>query len=179
MNQLTRPVGTYDWVLGPDDAPVTLVEYGDFECVHCGRAYWQLKRLLESFGDELRFVFRHFPLTQAHPKAQLAAEAAEAAGAQRRFWELHARLFEHQDDLSPHAVLELGTQVGVEPRRFALDILEHHHLAKVRRDFVSGVRSGVNGTPSLYLNGVRYDGTVTFDELSVAVQSAPKASPSH
>jgi protein-disulfide isomerase len=164
-------VDANDWAKGPADAPVTLLEYGDFECPFCGRAYWELKKLESAVGDTVRFVFRHFPLTQLHPHALLAAEAAEAAGAQGRFWEMHDRLFENQQNLEAPALLTYAADLGLDMSRFTRDLQEHRFLPKIRRDFLEGVRSGVNGTPSFFLNGERHNGSYTAEALLAAIEN--------
>ena len=165
MSALRRPVDVGDWAKGPADAPVTLLEYGDFECPFCGRAFWELKRLEHAAGDEVRFVFRHFPLSQMHPHATLAAEAAEAAGAQGKFWEMHDKLFTNQHALQLPALLTYAEEIGVDASRFARDLEEHRYLPKIRRDFMEGVRSGVNGTPTLFINNARWNGPITGNAL--------------
>jgi protein-disulfide isomerase len=156
--RLTPPVSQRDHILGPSRAPLTLVEYGDFECPHCGAAFPVVKEIGKRLGDRLQFVYRHFPLTQVHPHAELAAEAAEAAGAQERFWEMHDLLFENQQSLDDRNLLLLAESLDLDMERFTSELLEHAHHARVREDFMSGVRSGVNGTPTFFINGLRYDG---------------------
>ena len=157
MSQLRRPVGPEDHAQGPEDAPVTVVEYGDFECPHCGRAHPIVKEVQRRLGDRLRFVFRHFPLTQAHPHAVHAAEMAEASAQHEKFWEMHDTLFEHQDALDDEDLITYAEQLGIDPR-WAASVLEGEVYAeRVRLDFMSGVRSGVNGTPTFFVNGVRDD----------------------
>ena len=157
--KLVLPVSSKrDHCLGPDDAPVTLLEYGDYECPYCGRSYAIIKRIQDYFGDQLRFAFRNFPLTQVHPHAQHAAEAAEAAGAQGMFWEMHNMLFENQDALDDPSLREYALVLELDMERFDTEMMTHVYAQHVREDFMSGVRSGVNGTPTFYLNGVRYDG---------------------
>lgn len=155
---LTPPVGPDDHARGPDDAPVTLVEYGDYECPHCGAAHPVVQLALRQLGDQLRFVYRHFPLAEIHPNAEPAAEAAEAAGAQGRFWEMHDALFEHQHALQPRNLAALAMALELDAERLTRELLAHTHLDAVREDFLSGVRSGVNGTPTFFINGARYDG---------------------
>jgi protein-disulfide isomerase len=159
--QLTPPVGPDDHVIGPPDASVTLVEYGDFECPYCGQAHPIVKAVLQEMGDELRFAFRHFPLAEAHPHAELAAEAAEAAGAQGSFWEMHDMLFEHQQALDEPDLVRYAAVLGLDGGRFIRELAAHVYAPEVRDDFRSGVRSGVNGTPTFFINGVRYDGPWT------------------
>lgn len=159
---LTAPVDEQrDHVAGPESAPVTLVEYGDYECSYCGRAYPIVKSLQESLGDELRFVFRNFPLADAHPHAEHAAEAAESAAAQDSFWEMHDTLFEHQDRLDDSALVTYAAELGLDTGQLARELEEGTWEGRVREDFRSGVRSGVNGTPSFFINGARYDGNWT------------------
>jgi protein-disulfide isomerase len=169
MTTLKRTVDKKDWVRGPADAPVTLLEYGDFECPFCGQAFWELKRLEQAVGDRVRFVFRHFPIAQAHPHALLAAEAAEAAGAQGKFWEMHDTLFANQHALEPADLLEYADEIGLDRQRFTRDLHEHRFAPKVRRDFMEGVRSGVNGTPTFFINGERWNGPHTAEALLVGL----------
>ncbi len=157
--QLTPPVGPQDHSAGPDDAPVTLVEYGDYECPHCGRAHPVVKAVQRDLGSDLRFVFRNFPLAEAHPHAQLAAQAAEAAAAQGKFWEMHDMLFEHQDALDAEDIIGYAKLIGLDVPQFARDMEAGTYAKRVRDDFRSGVRSGVNGTPTFFVNGERYDGS--------------------
>ena len=157
--RLTPPVSARDHVAGPDDAPVTLVEYGDYECPHCGRAHPVVKAVQRQLGDQLRFVFRNFPLAEAHPHALVAAQAAESAGAQGRFWEMHDMIFEHQDALELQDLAGYAELLGLDVERFERDLETGTYAKKVRDDFRSGVRSGVNGTPTFFLNGERYDGS--------------------
>jgi protein-disulfide isomerase len=157
--QLTPPVSRQDHVAGPDDAPVTLVEYGDFECPYCGMAHPIVKSAQRELGNQLRFVFRNFPLAELHLHARLAAQAAEAAGAQGRFWEMHDMLFEHQDALEPQDLIGYAKSLGLAVPRFERDLEAGTYAKKVRDDFRSGVRSGVNGTPTFFVNGERYDGS--------------------
>jgi len=165
VSRLQRPVEARDWARGPASAPVTLLEYGDFECPACGRAFHELKRLERGLHDRIRFVFRHFPLSQMHPHATLAAEAAEAAGAQGKFWEMHDTLFVNQGALALDALLSYARQLRLDVQRVSLDLDQHLFLPKVRRDFLDGVRSGVNGTPTLFINGTRWDGPYTAEAL--------------
>jgi protein-disulfide isomerase len=158
VGRLTPPVGESDHIAGPSDAPITLVEYGDYECPHCGRAYPIVKSAQRRLGSRLRFVFRTFPLAEAHPHAQHAAEAAEAAGAQGKFWEMHDMIFEHQDALEDEDLVEYAEALGLDTVRLARELLTGVYAKRVRADFRSGVRSGVNGTPTFFLNGLRYDG---------------------
>ena len=169
---LVPPVSERDHRLGPDDAPVTLVEYGDFECPHCGRAYYVVKEVRSMLGDRLRFVFRHFPITTSHPHAQSAAEAAEAAGAQGKFWEMHDTLFEHQNALDEASLIAYAEMIGLDIRRFVADMRTHKYAERVREDFLSGILSGVNGTPTFFINGVRYDNSWDTRTLAAALVQA-------
>ncbi len=169
---LTVPVSERDHVRGPSTAPLTMLEYGDYECPYCGAAHpivKQVERLLE--GD-LRFAYRHFPLSEIHPHAYQAAEAAEAAGAQGRFWEMHDLLFEHQDRLGTQDLLGYAEALGLDLARFAHDLESHAHAPRLREDFLSGVRSGVNGTPTFFINGVRHNGGYDLPTLVEALREA-------
>jgi protein-disulfide isomerase len=173
--RLTLPVGERDHIRGPVDAPLTLLEYGDFECPHCGAAHFVLEEIRATLGPSLRFVYRHFPLTQIHPHAERAAEAAEAAGAQGRFWDMHDRLFEHQDALTDEALVEHAEALDLDVARFVAELTTGVHIPKVREDFMSGVRSGVNGTPTFYIDGVRHDGGYDAASLLRALDAAARA----
>jgi len=170
--QLTLPVGERDHRQGPDAAPVTLVEYGDYECPHCGRAYLIVKEVQARLGERLRFVFRNFPLTQSHPHAQHAAAAAEAAAAQGRFWEMHDLLYERQEALEDRDLEQYAAELGLDTVRFAAELAAQTHAPRVREDFMSGVRSGVNGTPTFFINGVRHDDSWAADTLTAALGAA-------
>lgn len=146
-----------DHIQGADRAPVTLVEYGDYECPYCGMAYPIVKSLQAALGGQLRFVFRNFPLTDSHPHAEHAAEAAEAAAAQGRFWEMHDALYENQEALGDDDLVAHARAIGVDAERVARELADGTWAKRVRDDFRSGVRSGVNGTPTFFVNGVRYD----------------------
>ncbi len=161
-----------DHIQGPADAAVTLVEYGDYECPYCGAAYPIVKELQARMRDRLRFVFRNFPITTSHPHAEQAAEAAEAAAAQGRFWEMHDLLYENQRLLRDQDLRAYAEQLGIDVERFDKDLAEHVHAPRVREDFMSGVRSGVNGTPSFYVNGARHDDSYDLDTLLAALERA-------
>jgi len=169
---LKPPVGPKDHMQGPPDAPVTLVEYGDYECPYCGEAYPVVKALQERLGDQMCFVFRNFPLTQVHPHAEEAAEAAEAAGAQGKFWEMHDLLYENQDALEPEDLVQYARALKLDLKRFVLEMREHVYVERVREDFRSGVRSGVNGTPTFFINGARHDGPFDLGSLLAAIEEA-------
>jgi protein-disulfide isomerase len=175
LARLQPPVSERDHVQGPANAPATLVEYGDFECPFCGRAHPIVKAVQARLGRRMRFVFRHFPLTEIHPHALPAAEAAEAAGAQGRFWEMHDLLFESQPALDAPDLLRDARMLGLDVPRFVSEVAEHVHEPRIREDFMSGVRSGVNGTPTFFINGVRHDGPWDVDTLSDALMAAVHA----
>jgi protein-disulfide isomerase len=155
---LTLPVANRDHFQGPIDAPIKIVEYGDYECPVCGQAYPIIKAIQQRFGDRLCFVFRNFPLINSHPHAQHAAEAAEAAGAQGKFWEMHDLLFENQEALHDNDIAEYASTLGLDVRRLIDEVVTGVHTTRVREDFRSGAHAGVNGTPTLFINGVRHDG---------------------
>jgi protein-disulfide isomerase len=165
--QLVIPVSDNDHTLGPGNAPVTLLEYGDFECPYCQRAHPILQGVRRTMGDRLRFVFRHFPLSQAHAHAEHAAEASEAAGAQGRFWEMHDLLFENQHALEDDDLAMYAAQIGLDAQRVAREIAAGTYAKKIRNDFRGGIRSGVNGTPTLFINGLRFDGNWTDPDALV------------
>jgi protein-disulfide isomerase len=179
MSKLTIPVRPQDHVRGPNDARVTLVEYGDFECPHCGRAHGVLNRIQNEMGSQLRLVFRHFPLTTIHPHAEAAALAAEAAEAQGRFWEMHDVLFEHQEALEDADLLKYAESLDLDAAKFSRSLRSREHLARVRGDILSGVRSGVNGTPTFFIDGVRHDGLPDYPQLSQALRQAADAKLAH
>jgi protein-disulfide isomerase len=154
----TLPVAGHDHIQGPIDAPLALVEYGDYQCPYCGDAYPVVKAIQERLGDRLCFAFRNFPLATMHPYAEHAAEAAEAAGAQGRFWEMHDILFENQDALQDEYLAQYAGALGLDAKRLMGEVLSGAHAARVREDFRGGARNGVNGTPTFFVNGVRYDG---------------------
>jgi protein-disulfide isomerase len=157
-NELTRPVDEQDHAQGPADAPVTLVEYGDYECPYCGMAYPVVKRVQARLGNKLRFVFRNFPLAEAHPHATAAAELAEAAAPQGKFWEMHDTLYEHQQALEPKDLEKYARKVGLDLDALEAALRGGKTHQRVKSDFMSGVRSGVNGTPTFFINGQRFDG---------------------
>jgi protein-disulfide isomerase len=161
-----------DHAWGPEDAAVTLVEYGDYECPWCARIYPVVKRVQQAMPDALRVVFRHFPRNSLHPHASIAAQAAEAAAAQDKFWPMHEMLFENQDELAEVDLSKYALQLGLEIYRFQADLTSERFTAKVRRDYESGVRSGVRKTPTLFINGVRYDGALEYDGLIAALLAA-------
>jgi protein-disulfide isomerase len=174
---LAIPVSVADHSQGPHDAQVTLVEYGDYQCPYCGEAYAIIKAVQKRMGGKLQFVFRNFPLTQAHPMAELAAESAEAAGAQGKFWEMHDALYENQRELGQALIESLVERLHLDAARFESDLATRKFQARVKHDFMGGVRSGVNGTPGLFINGERYD--QSWDEQSLVAALLQAASRSH
>ena len=171
---LTLDVKTRDHVLGSPDAPVTLMEYADYQCPYCGMAYPIVKQLRHRLGENLCLVFRNFPLTEIHPFAEGAAEAAEAAGAQGKFWEMHDTLYENQEALAIENLIAYAKQLQLDVPRFVSELEGRAYAGRVREDFLSGVRSGVNGTPTFFINGVRHDGGYDFNTLFAAIQTRLK-----
>jgi protein-disulfide isomerase len=179
MSKLTVPVRKQDHIRGSMNAPVTLIEYGDFECPYCGAAYGGLLQLEEEMGPTLRFVFRHFPLTSIHPHAEGAALAAEIAGAQGKFWEMHDLLFENQQALEVDRLLEYAQALDLEISEFEADLRAGKDVPRIKEDIASGIRSGVNGTPTFFINGVRHDGSFEYPVLLRAVKEAAEAKLAH
>ena len=170
---LTVPVTEdRDHIQGPADAAATLVEYGDYQCPYCGAAYPIIKEVQARMGERLRFVFRNFPITTSHPHAEQAAEAAEAAAVQDRFWEMHDLLYENQKRLRDDDLHAYAEKLGLDVELFDAELAEHVHAARVREDFMSGVRSGVNGTPTFYIDGVRHDDSYDLETLLGALEQA-------
>ena len=175
MSHLTPPLGPRDHTQEPPGARVTLVEYGDFECPHCGAAYPVVKAIQQAMGSKLLFAYRQFPLTRIHPHAEHAAEMAEAAGEHGKFWGMHDLLFEHQDALEDDELIAYARMLGIDPEWAAQALTEGRYEPRVRADFASGVRSGVNGTPTFFINGLRYEGgaDTLLDALMEATIDAP------
>jgi protein-disulfide isomerase len=175
--RLTLPVGARDHADGPPDAPLVLVEYGDYQCPYCGAAYPVVKRIQQHLRGRLRFVFRNFPITNAHPRAQWAAESAEAAAAQGKFWEMHDYLYEHQASFGDEAFFaQFERKLKLDMAQLEREVAEHVYSVRIQEDFMSGVRSGVNGTPTFFLNGRRYDGSPEFAPLVAGLEEAEKGS---
>jgi protein-disulfide isomerase len=169
MSKLTVAVTEDDHMQGDRKAECILVEYGDYQCPHCRMAYPIVKKLQKHYGKRLSFVFRNFPLSQMHPWAQPAAEVAEFAGVHSRFWEMHDLLFENQQNLGNALFIELTEMLDLSPAQLQTALAEQTYRARVRADFAGGVRSGVNGTPTFFVNGQRHDGTYDFESLSEAI----------
>ena len=172
MATLKVPITAEDHTQGPENAEVTLVEYGDYECPYCGEAYPIVKEVQRQFGKRLRFVFRNFPLSQMHPHAEAAAEVAEFAGAQGKFWEMHDQLYENQARFGDALYLSLGEELGLSTTAMRKALKDGTFKARVRADFTGGVRSGVNGTPTFFINGHRHDSSFDFETLVSAIQQA-------
>jgi protein-disulfide isomerase len=176
MRRLRPPLDPNDHFLGDPTAGLSLVEFGDYECPFCGQAYPITRRLQKVFGpDRLCFVFRHFPPSSLHPHALAAAEAAEAAAAQGRFWEMHDMLFEHQDAFEPKDLERYATIIGLDVGAFVRDLRSRRFLPEVRSDLRSGAVSGVNGTPTFFINGLRHDAPFDFESLQSAILGAEGA----
>jgi protein-disulfide isomerase len=167
-SKLGLPIAGRDHIQGPVDARMTLVEYGDYQCPYCGEAYPVVKAVQKQLGDRLCFAFRNFPLVNAHPHAEHAAEAAESAGAQEKFWEMHDMLFENQEALEDEDLAGYADALGLDARRLIAEVETGAHAARVREDFKSGARGGVNGTPTFFINGVRYEGEPEVEALLAA-----------
>lgn len=165
MTQLTPIVNDNDNFLGYPGASIELVEYGDYECPHCGRAYPIVKNIQQQLGGDVRFVFRNFPLSKIHPHAFGAAVATEAAGLQGKFWEMHDMVFENQKTLADDRLLHFADRLGLDQERFQSDLQQEALIAKVEQDFESGLRSGVNRTPTFFINGQKYEGEWSDDQL--------------
>lgn len=169
---LDSPVTASDHLRGDEHAPVTLVEYGEFECPDCGRAYHVVKQTLEEARGELRFVFRHFARDDVHPYAERSAQAAEAAGAQGRFWEMHDFLFERQHQLEYEDLVRHAEDLGLDAERFKDEVMSGKYLPKVRSDLASGIASGISETPTFFIDGVRYTGAPDVSGLLTAIRTA-------
>ena len=170
MAKLKVPVTTQDHIQGNENALITLVEYGDYECPHCGHAHPIVKRVQEHVGDRLRFVFRNFPLKEIHPNAESAAETTEFAAQNGSFWEMHDGIFENQEVLGLPLFYELSDRLGLAVSSLHAALANQEYLPRVREDFRGGVRSGVNGTPTFFINGRRHDGPFEFEDLVEAIE---------
>lgn len=171
MATLKIPVGPEDHIQGDAHARVTMVEYGDYECPYCGRAYPIVKQVQKHFGKQLRFVFRNFPLTEAHPHAEGAAETAEFAGVNHKFWPMHDLLFDNQDRLTRPLFGELARTLGLDTVALRTALETREYAPRVRADFSGGARSGVNGTPTFFINGRRHDAPFDFEDLVAAIDA--------
>lgn len=173
---LRNPVTDTDHSAGPPDAPVTLLEYGNFGCVDCGIVYHKLKEVRRLLGNDLRFVFRQFPTLRTHPQAMRAAEAAESAGGQGRFWQMHDELFTHQDKLDDHHLVRYAGRIGINVEQFERDMSEGTFRNELEEEYQRSLfDEHITGTPTFYLNGARYDGAVTTESLLGAIKGADVA----
>ena len=172
--RLHVPVSERDHIRGSANAPVTLVEYGDYECLYCGLANPIVDEIRRELGDKLKFVFRNFPLSELHPHAEHAAEIAEAAGSHQKFWEMHDTLYAHQSALDDQHLAEFATSLGLPASEVKRALTQHVYSGRVQEDFMGGVRSGVNGTPTFFINGLRHDGSFERDELLAAIARAAR-----
>lgn len=179
MAELRVPVSAADHIRGGAKGQVVLVEYGDYQCPYCRMAHGQVMQLGEHFGDALTYVFRHFPLTEIHPTAELAAETAEFAGAQNRFWDMHDAIHSNQDELSPEFLLDRAQALGFPESSLETALEAGTYQPKVKQDFLGGVRSGVNGTPAFFVNGHRHDGPFDARHLAETIQSAMRTGSGH
>ena len=170
MSTLRIPVSSSDHSQGPADAPVTLVEYGDYQCPYCGEAYDVIKQLQARFGNKLRFVFRNFPIVEAHPQAAAAAITAEYAGSHGKFWEAHDALYEHQRELGAPMYAELVKSLGLSEKDLQSALQNDEFEDRIRADIESGKRSGVNGTPAFYINGEKFDSPGGFQDLEPVIE---------
>src|SRR4051794_21769773 len=168
-SKLIVPVANRDHIQGPIDAPFKLVEYGDYQCPYCGAAYPVVKAIQKELGDRLCFAFRNFPLVNAHPNAEHAAEVAEAAGGQGAFWEMHDRLVENQNTLEDEYLARYAADLGLDARHSMEEGQAGKYSARIQEDFRSGARGGVNGTPTFFVNGYRYDGVPDLRSLIAAL----------
>lgn len=169
---LNVAVGKSDHSQGPEDAPVTLVEYGDYQCPYCADMHGMIKSIAKAMGNQLRFVFRHMPLMEMHPYAQHAAEAAEAAGAQGKFWEMHDAIYQQQSELGSDLLHQLAVKLKLNIEQFESDLDARRYRPRVKRDFMGGMRSGVASTPAFFINGKRYEGALDRASLMSAVGRA-------
>ena len=178
MENFAEPeIAADDHVLGPGDAPVTVVEYGDYECPFCRGAARDVRRMLDLYPGSIQFVFRNFPITQLHPHAEQAAEAAEAAAAQGKFWEMYELLLRDGARLDMDSLLGYTERLGLDVSRLQNEVLGNVYASRIERDVREGIQSGVNATPKFYVNGTRIDGKVPLDGLFAAVEQAVGAVP--
>ena len=175
MAPLALPIGQRDHLRGPAEAPVVLLEYGDFECPHCREAHEVLRELEDDIEAYFRLAFRHFPLSAIHPNAEAAAQAAEAAGVQGKFWEMHDVLFRHQDALEDEDLRAYAEGLDLNLEDFDEALRTGRFLPRIKEDFMSGVRSGVNGTPTFFLNGTRHDASADYPTLARAIVRAARS----
>ncbi len=175
VHSLSRPVNELDHIQGVESAPVTLLMYGAYECPHCVEGNKIVKEIQQQLGDQLRFVFRHFPRTNVHPHAEAAAEVAEAAGEQNRFWEMHDKLFENYNRLDGDHLIGYAEELALDMWKFDRAIIGRVYTSKVREDLQSGFESGVKGTPTYFINGIKHNASGEFDVLLAAIESGNHA----
>jgi len=171
---LKPAISNKDHSMGSDNAPIELVEYGDYQCPHCGHAYPIIKNIVHALGKDVKFVFRNFPLQESHPDAVPAAVSSEAAALQDKYWQMHDTLFEHQNHLSAEHLFVYADKTGLDVQQFAADIQKDELLDRVQGDFESGVRSGVNGTPTFFVNGTKYNGSWEKEDFLPYLQNMIK-----
>jgi protein-disulfide isomerase len=171
MSHLIVPVNDKDHIQGNKNAELTLLEYGDFQCPYCGEAHPVIKQVQKKLGTKMKFVFRNFPLNSIHPYAELAAEAAEAAGAQGKYWEMHDGIYENQESLGQELILNLAEKLELDQKKFVDALEKRIFQTHVKEDFMGGVKSGVNGTPAFFINGKKYEGETTEENLIEALES--------
>jgi len=169
--QLAEAINRHDHIRGPRNAPITLVEYGDFQCPSCGDAHWLVQALEQKLRHRVRFAFRHFPLTNIHPHAEHASEAAEAAAALGEFWEMHDMLFENQDELQDEDLADYATALGFDGARFLNDVISGSYARYIQEDVASGIRSDVTATPTFFINGWRYDGELDLEPMLATIEA--------
>lgn len=174
MSKLTIPVSSKDHIQGDENAIITLVEYGDYECPYCGAAYPIVKRIQKHFGADLRFIFRNFPLVESHAHAGIAAITAEFAGAHNQFWEMHDMLYENQQNLEIADLLGYAKTLNLSEKDLDHAINKEMYSEKIKNDFMGGVRSGVNGTPTFFINELRHNGSFEYENLLNAINNAAK-----
>ena len=170
MTTLQIPVSSSDHIQGNTTAPVILVEYGDYECPYCGKAHHVIKQLQKYFGPNLGFVFRHFPLVEVHPHAEIAAETAEFTNSHHRFWEMHDLLYENQNNLSMLMLFDLAKALALPISELQDALQARRYYPKIQSDFLGGVKSGVNGTPTFFINNERYNGSWELADLREAIE---------
>ena len=176
--KLSVPVDMSDHVRGAADASVTLVQYGDYECPDCGRAYPMVREIEKKLKTQLRFIFRHFPLMHVHPRALRAAEAAEAAGAQGRFWEMHDYLFKHQHALEDQHLSRYARKIGLDSARFDREMAERVHATRIQENYKKSLYvGGITGTPTFYINDLRHNDSVNLERMMAAIKRALDGAP--
>ena len=177
MAELRFPIADHDHVIGPAGAPVTLVEYGDYQCPHCQAAWPQVEQVLRRFGRDIRYAYRHFPISTVHPLAKPAAECAEFAGAHGLFWEMNSAIYANGHQLSGTVLFALASQLRLDVAGLRNALEQGTYAGKVEADFLGGVRSGVNGTPCFFIDGRRHDGSYAAPVLIAAISAVARNAP--